>query len=765
MGTPVYQLNSGIGSYDPIFEKKLIEKDRQDGYWIETFNIDRKSPVGLVAFGLGSGEIKLYQNLSGTQETVKGTLIQKLDGPVAIDQADITNDGFNDIIVCFQYGKSMLDTDPTGGKIVWLESPGQNNDNKPWKSHYVGKSTAMHRLRIGHFTQTTRWEIIGLPIVSRPYDLFSPVPVFLFRQPDNVLNATEWPYELITADFFSIIHDSVRINDDQLDSLLIASSEGINLLYFDQIVNQWQIKHIGDGETDQRQQTGFHGSGGIHIGRVKNDPFAYIPAIEPFHGNVISVYVKDTNSSLKESQWKRYTLDVYGYPNQNGESSGHYIVCADFDKDGDDEFLIAHRGPPPNQGVFLYKPIDISRGLFAKWKIDDDSVGRIAIADFDNDGALDFATITYTVPDYFEAPNPSITIFYNRFAQKQLYVEREIQVTKQNNDLLFKVPRPDKASRYEQIPFVTINGITLLLVIIPPNSSYLVDKNTYVKVLFGTIMWTDSAKGSQQLVEHSRTVFTEPRTVASLEIDSDNQRVKTGYDGCLLIVFKTHDNINGTHLVEDMNKLMINNSLPEYFPEDARQLIFQFDRYDKYDARPQFKDLQFYNMKGFKINFIDNNEQLCYIQFWAAGQGVNAGVHNHDKDTFCEIHVCLINGSTKGGIHYLTNSKERYDPLTTPDTAFKQLPLPVFYEHGPLWDIDKQNKPILRNDGTVVYPWHKWQAGINTSLNQSFDIWAAFEFNNQFSALSSTNGSQQRFIPNMFTLFYMMIIVYIGSGF
>ncbi|CAF2101623.1 unnamed protein product [Rotaria magnacalcarata] len=269
----------------------------------------------------------------------------------------------------------MLDTDPEGGIIVWLENPGSITDNKPWKDHYVGKSTAMHRLRVGHFTQTKRWEIIGFPVVSRPYDLYSPVPVFLFRQPDNVLNATEWPHELITQDYFSY------------------------------------------------------------------------------------VYVKDTNSSLRESQWERYILDVYGYPNESGESSGHYVVCADFDKDGDDEFLVAHRGPPPNQGVFFYKPIDISRGLFAKWKISDDSVARIAIADFDNDNAIDFATITYTVAGYYEAPNPSIDIFYNRFAQKQLRVEKEIQVTKQNNDLLFKVPRPHKALQYEELPLVAATAV------------------------------------------------------------------------------------------------------------------------------------------------------------------------------------------------------------------------------------------------------------------------------------------------------------------
>ncbi|CAM4936751.1 unnamed protein product [Rotaria socialis] len=769
MGIPLNQVRMNYGSYSPMFEKKMIEENLPDGYWVEAFQVDNKNSVGLVAYGLSSGDIYLYENVSTIKASGKRTLIQKLDGPVAMDQADITGNGMNDIIICFQYGNTMLDTDPEGGKIVWLENPGQNIDKKQWKMHYVGKSTAMHRLKVGHFTQTKRWEIIGLPIVGKPYDLLSPVPVILFRQPDNIYDATEWPHEIINQQFFHLIHDAKQFNDNQLDNLLIASSEGINWLYFNQNLRQWTIKHIGDGEQEQKQQTTYYGSGGIDMGRVGNDSFAYMPAVEPFHGNVISVYTKNENNSSEQAPRKRYVLDIYGNPNENGEGPAHHLVCADFDKDGDDEFLVALRGPSPNQGVYFYKPIDISRGLFAKWKVSDDSAARIAVADFDNDGFLDFATISYNVPGYYTAENPSINIFYNRFAQQMLPDKNEIQVLKQNNDLLFKVPRPNKALQYQELPFITMNGIVFSLAIVPPHSSRQVDNNTYIKVMDGIIMWTDSSKGSHQRVTQSRQLLSEPRTVVTLEIHSENQRIRTGNEGALLMIFKTPGNINDAQRIDDMKKVIIDNSLPESYPEDTRQLDFQFIRYDKLDSSAHFKDLEFYNMKGFRIDFIDNDEHICYIQLWAAGQGVNAGVHNHEKNTFCEVHVCIINGSGKGGMHYLNSSKEVYNPLTTPDSAFEQLVLPTFYEHGPLWDIDAQNKPVLRNDSTVVYPWHKWQAGINTSFNESFDIWVVFEFNSQLAILSASNQStlplpnesKQTFIPNMLNTFIAILIVYI----
>ncbi|OHF01535.1 hypothetical protein CORC01_03291 [Colletotrichum orchidophilum] len=47
---------------------------------------------------------------------------------------------------------------------------------------------------------------------------------------------------------------------------------------------------------------------------------------------------------MKDSQWKHHILDIYSTPKQlmkYGDSPGHCIVCADFDGDGDDKFLLA----------------------------------------------------------------------------------------------------------------------------------------------------------------------------------------------------------------------------------------------------------------------------------------------------------------------------------------------------------------------------------------------------------------------------------------
>ncbi|CAF3763740.1 unnamed protein product [Rotaria sp. Silwood1] len=725
----------------------MIEEHRNDAYWIEAFQPDDQTPVGFIAYGLARGEVNLYPNPYINTGNTKPILIQKLLTPVAMDQADISGDGFKDIIICFDYGNSIIDFNPDGGHIVWLENPGKKNETEPWKRHYVGKSATMHRLRVGHFTQTKRWEIIGLPVVNGPFDV--PVPMLLCRQPDNVLTAKAWDCETIDKEFSHLIHEAKMFKIDSLDQLLVASREGLIWLYYDKNSGEWILEKIADGEQGEKQQTNYYGSGGADIGKVGSDTFAYIAATEPFHGNVVSVYTKVTNNSLSQIQWQRHILDIYGHPNQNGEGPTHHVICADFDKDGDDEFLVALRGPPPNEGVFYYKPIDLSRGLFAKWKVSDESTARITIADFDNDSYIDFATIGYYVPGYFLAENPSINIFYNRLISRTLQVKNDLQVTKQNDELFFTVPRPNKVLQYHALPFLTIGGITLSLEVLPPYSSRQVEKNTYIKVLSGIITWKDSSNKSQQPVNHSRTFFCEPKSVCSLEIHSDDKRIKTGNEGALFIVLQMDTNMHDIPRFKNIRNVIVENSLPESSPDEARKLDFKFVKVDELEwGKEKFKGLEFYNMRGFDIKFADNNEHLCHFQFWAAGKGTNAGVHNHNTDRFCEVHTCIVNGNGNSGMHYLKSSEEPYDPLTTPDTEFIKQVIPSFHEQGPIWDINASREPVLRNDGTVVYPWHKWQSGGKVSSGSlCSEVPPTRNLTMGDSRAQATNTSQQKAIP------------------
>lgn len=401
----------------PRFTAEVVADQLRDGYWLEAADIDGDGRPDLIGCGLTLGEIAWYRN----DDWQRNLAVGKVHMPVGLDVADITGTGTPDIVVCYELygpGGTIHHPNAEGGKIDWLEHPGDDlATGAPWKRHYIGNTVGMHRLRIGHFTRTDRWEIIGLPIVAME-GVHALLPVVMFTQPADPRADGPWPMTVIDDSNFRMIHGAARkaglIPGSDLDSLLLASDEGVTWLYYDQGTASWKRELIGTGEHGVFERTGFRGSGDVDAGRVGDDPMAYVAAVEPYHGNAVAVYVRDsTGGDDGTPGWRRVLLDVFGEPNENGEGTGHSVLCADFDGDGDDEFLIGLRGPAPWQGVMLYKAVDVRNGAFLKWRVSTDSAARVIAADFNGDGTLDFASIAYKVPHYYEAADAKIMIYRN----------------------------------------------------------------------------------------------------------------------------------------------------------------------------------------------------------------------------------------------------------------------------------------------------------------------------------------------------------------
>ncbi len=103
-------------------------------------------------------------------------------------------------------------------------------------------------------------------------------------------------------------------------------------------------------------------------------------------------------------------------------------------------------------------------------------------------------------------------------------------------------------------------------------------------------------------------------------------------------------------------------------------------------------------------------------------------MHNHAGDIFQEIHVALSPGTTTGGMARLKAShtpQKGEDPNKLPESDFDHLVLGRLDEHGGMWERDSYGKGVRRVDGSVFYPWHKWEAGNGSSI----DVWAAIEYN------------------------------------
>jgi hypothetical protein len=225
----------------------------------------------------------------------------------------------------------------------------------------------------------------------------------------------EWHATTVNDSDFRLIHDVVvgkfgATSDPQLDQFLLASAEGLSWLRVDD--GLWRATLLGRGHPEPVGGV-FTGTGNVAAGSVADDHFAYIAAVEPFHGSHVVVYTKDCAAG-PTGPWQRRVLDVLGEPNQIGEATGHHVVTADFDRDGDDEFLVGFRGPPPAQGVYYYDLVDVAHGEFARTQVTDASASTIAVADFDGDGRLDFAITAHHTPGSWPAGQPQVLLFGNR---------------------------------------------------------------------------------------------------------------------------------------------------------------------------------------------------------------------------------------------------------------------------------------------------------------------------------------------------------------
>jgi hypothetical protein len=416
---------------EPRYSSHIVDGDPQDGYWIHAADINGDGHIDLVASGLTTGEVVWYENPQDDHGTWRKHHIIKLDKSVALDCGDIADEGRMDIVICHDYGKCMFDCRPQDGKISWLRNPGTFTNNQQWQCRRIGDLVATHRLSLGHFRQNPKLELMAIPVVGPAggrEGLDQSITLMLYERPDDVLNAKGWSRRVVDSAHFRIVHGVVTDQfagspHPELDSLLLASEEGITWFGMGE-QRAWEQRPLGSGAPLQNEQVDiprrFKGTGNLAVGRLGDNSVAYIAAIEPFHGNTVAIYTQTPSPSGGiTGLWRRTTLAVFGDPDQPGLAVGHHVVTADLDGDGNDEFLVALRGPAPWQGVLQYKPT-IEKGILTSCcanTVSTSSAARITVADFTGDGRLDFATTGYYTEGYYKTEKPEVRIFYNQYSK------------------------------------------------------------------------------------------------------------------------------------------------------------------------------------------------------------------------------------------------------------------------------------------------------------------------------------------------------------
>ncbi|KAL0570157.1 hypothetical protein V5O48_011812 [Marasmius crinis-equi] len=749
----------------------LVAQNLPDGYWIEAFYFhkDDKYP-DLIGYGLGfekkPASITLFVNPKNIDSEDHRTTewlpihIQSMDFPVAMTFADLNGDGYNDIIICDRYGPNMGDLwdaeTKDGGRVQWLKNPGNRYVKKYWDANRIGNSTGMHRLKAGHFTTRSVLQIMAIPIIPKSSDVTSPAPVIVFTPKDGgdtSYGPTSWEKDIPFANEFRLIHDMKVIpgKAPDLDTVLVAGREGTVYLYYDDACSKWCYVVIGKG-LPQEGSNPYWGTGSVDIGKVHDDPIGYIATSEGFHGNVISVYIKKPDApkgvaSLLESSWTRIEIDNFGPLNSEHTGTVHHVATGDLDGTGVDAFAIACMGAPigeaENQGVYVYRPVDLQAGKFARSKVTNRSAGRLAIAAFSNE-RLDIASISYYVPGYHTGPEcPSLRINPNPFFSP--LSTTDIRAHRLNNEVLLLVPRPTAigSGSHSSMSLINVAGRRLHVYVLAANATLKLDPKDAVKVMHGKIIMKNSEGHDLE-----RALAPERHQAATTAIVSPDGLIKAGSDGAVFLCMEyLHDHFHGPF--HAMSDLPIANVFPPSVPPDVQALQFPFIKVDQlpWANNGNWDDFEFYNMTGFHVFFGDDAmEKICHVQLWTLGLGETARFHIHDTIPFCEIHCCISNGGGSAGMRWFADDVDEIDKnleLTKEyvEKNTKQAVCPSLYEHGPLWKVQDgfRAKPKLLSNGCADYPWHAWLASKfgdwkipivppHKPENQAYDVWLAFEF-------------------------------------
>ncbi|KAG8745036.1 hypothetical protein FRC10_009010 [Ceratobasidium sp. 414] len=779
-----------------------------DGYWVEAFPFRTKphpneGPIGpeLIGYGLGvkegdtikQSEVRMYLNPYTTKRgwrprgqippSWENTLIGRFDFAVALTYGNFRpKSGLNDIILCHDYGESMDKLNEEGGIVSYLKNPG-NASTPFWHKTEIGRFPAMHRLThvnlaptwsfaasrlmasiAGYFTQDKYLEVMALPIMIKSKDRESPAPVIIYTPCEWEEDETpkKWQTFQPLDDTFRLIHDVQIIHSTTggLDKALFAGREGISLAWKDEKSQKWRHENVGTGIPQSRKpfKNPYWGSGSVATARVGRDSVGYIATceklafdlfIKAFHGNLVSVYVKPPGTRkdqiVTNEHWRRFVIDDFG-PLKKGE----YL-----DGSGVDSIIVACMGYPANMGTYVYKPLDLQRGLFARFKISDASAGRIAIADFRCSGTLDVATISYSVPNYLVTPNPALRLMLNNTEQTR----NKIKAQRLGDEVMIRVPRAASADHTSEMPFLDIAGKRLSIVVLPPHREYILNEGFKyqdcdyqkdgVKIINGELIW------SLYNMEHRRGINVPAKTATSMITDADWNRVRAGPNGAIFVrlASSTATGLPGLKF-ELMDDVATVNTLPFNVDPEARDMVFPWVKCsDREWGRnsPIGFNWPFYNLVGYHILYDDDSlTNFCHIQAWTLGVGETAAFHNHSDKSFCEIHACISNGTGQGGM-YWAKDNEGSEKFLEDNKAEKDLEklsdhtemviVGDMEEHGPLWRTTETGLPSLRPNDTVDYPYHAWLAGPKQD-QQAYDVWLAFEFpSSEFqTGVSKYNG-------------------------
>ncbi len=356
----------------PHFRPHVVTQELNGGYQVTAVDMNKDGQLDLVVVAEGMSEL-FWLEAPGWKKHVMASGLKE---PINASAWDYDHDGIPEVALAHDFD---MNPGRSRGTVSLLKAKGDPRD--PWSMTELDAFPSSHRLRWADIDGSGEKVLINAPLAgpnSRPPDFLDHVPILYYRP-------GEWKRHMIDDLEQGVLHGITIVERGHHEpaQIFTASFAGIRMRSLT-AGGKFQATVLAKGAPAPWPKCG---SSDVAVGHTRQGRF--MAAIEPWHGNQVSVY-----DETKDGQWVRHVLT-------SDLSDGHTIQTADLNGDGVDEIIVGARG---THNVLLYG----FNGMEWEGYVLEDNLpaAACAVADMNGDGKPDIVCIGGTTLKWYENMGP-----------------------------------------------------------------------------------------------------------------------------------------------------------------------------------------------------------------------------------------------------------------------------------------------------------------------------------------------------------------------
>src|SRR5262245_23472135 len=273
------------------FSEHLIASGLKGGYQVVIADLNKDGKPDIIALASGMTELIWFENPGWKRHVLASDLSHMIN----LAAWDTDGDGIPEIALAHEFANQAKNS---VGIISVLEHGA--DPLQPWKITEIDRVPTSHRLRWADIHGDGKKVLVNAPLTG----LKAEAPEYRGKTPLVFYRPRVWMRELISEENEGVEH-GIYIADwdgDGRDGILTASFAGLDLFRLGKD-GVWNRTELNKGDPTPWPKSG---SSDVAVGWLGTKParMRFLAAIEPWHGNQVSVYRQDG-----KGQWQRMVID------------------------------------------------------------------------------------------------------------------------------------------------------------------------------------------------------------------------------------------------------------------------------------------------------------------------------------------------------------------------------------------------------------------------------------------------------------------------